>query len=263
MKHIILSITVFFSLFLIIKNVYAITPSITPTTSKTPSIGKKDENLIDEINNLREKVASRVAQLNLVEKRGIFLTAQDVSGNKITGEDHQVKIRLVDVDELTKFSSPSAKSFGISDITKGSRISVLGLYNKQSKRILARFIETVILPSFVQGAVSEIDKANFTITVTSENKTITLVDIENVTKKSSYTKKGGINKLGFSKLEVGNRVYVVGYANLKEKNRITATRLIVFPELPKNPKINIQQVSSSYELPSATPSAKVTPSTNL
>jgi hypothetical protein len=237
--------------------VYAITPTATPA----PTISKQ-EKLLDEINNLREKVASKVAELNLVEKRGIFIVAEDVSGNKITGNDLQDNTRIVDVDELTKFSSTSQKaSFGISDITKGTWLSVLGLYNKQSKRILARFVDTVTLPLFISGEITDIDKVNYTITVFSENKISTLIDIENITKTSSYTKDNGLIRLGFSKLNVGDRAYVVGYADAKEKNRMSASRIFVFPELVKNPKITIPGKASSdfVEKPTATPSAKVKP----
>lgn len=228
----------------------------TATPKPTVSNGEK---LIDEINNLREKVASKVAELNLVEKRGSFITVTQITGNKITGNDFQNTTRIIDVDELTKFSSPSAKSFGISDITSGSKISVIGLYNKQSKRLLARFINSENLPAIFSGAITEIDKVNFTITVLSEDKRITLVDIENITKTSSYSKEEGIKKLGFSKLIVGDRVHIVGFNNIDEKNRVSATRVLALPELPKNPKITIDQASDSSEDISATPSGRITP----
>lgn len=224
------------------------------TTSPTPEVSA-DEKLIDEINNLREKVASKVAELNLVEKRGIIITVNDVSGNKITGNDLMNNIRNVDVDELTKFSSPSAKSFGISDINKGSKLSVIGLYNKQSKRILARFIKTVNTPIFISGVITEVDKANFTLTVLDEKNTSTIVDIETVTKTSIYTQEDGTVKYGFSKLESGDRVYLVGFSDAKEKNRITATRVLVLPELAINPKIEFSDEVSSLDDEQATTSA--------
>src|ERR1035437_9874018 len=61
------------------------------------------------------EIASKTAQLNLVEKRGIIGTVTDSSGTQITLSDLNGNIRFVDVDELTKFSSSSSKSYGISD----------------------------------------------------------------------------------------------------------------------------------------------------
>ncbi len=252
MKYIILVVLVIFTSFFIADDSQAVTMTPEPTVSN-------GEKLIDEINNLREKVASKVAELNLVEKRGSLITVTQISGNKITGNDFQNTTRIIDVDELTKFASPSAKSFGISDITPGSKISVIGLYNKQSKRLLARFISSKSLPTFLSGIITEIDKVNFTITVVSESKKNTLIDIENITKTSNYSEEEGMVKLGFSKLIVGNRVHIVGFDNIDEKNRISATRVLVLPELPKNPKISTDRVSDTPSNISATPSGKVTP----
>src|SRR6266403_1163458 len=152
--------------------VFAITP--TPTTVKpTPSAAAKEgisKKLDEQINELKEKIASRVSELNLVEKRGIIGVVTDISTSKITLKDISDNVRFVDVDEITKFSSTSNKSFGLSDIKKDMRLNVLGLYNKQSKRILARFISTTVDPTFISGSVSDLDKTNFFITVTTADQ---------------------------------------------------------------------------------------------
>src|SRR5574342_384350 len=110
----------------------------TPTTAASPTKEALDKKLSEQISNLKEKIASRVSELNLVDRRGMIGVISEVSGNKITATDISNKTRFIDVDEITKFSSSSdEKSFGLSDLKKGMRISVLGIYNKQSKRILA------------------------------------------------------------------------------------------------------------------------------
>ncbi len=230
-------------------SVYAATPTVSPSVTKvvssTPTPTKAADNAVKEkldeqINDLKEKIASRVSELKLVEKRGIIGTVSEVSATKITLTDASGRTRLVDVDEITKFSSDTAKSsFGISDLTKGTRISVLGIYNKQSKRILARFINTVITPSIFTGAISEIDKKDFTLTVITEEQKKTTFDIETITKIALYNKDDGVAKYGFSKLEVGDRMIAIGFPNKKVAKHFIATRIIIFPELPKNPRIII------------------------
>lgn len=228
--------------FLTVTQTYAVTP--TPTVSVTPTITKApspaDEKLTDQINKLKEKIASRVAELKLVEKRGVIGTVVKTSDTQLTINDVNNKIRLIDVDEITKFSSPSAKgAFGISDITKGSRVAVIGLYNKQSKRILARFVDVITTPVFINGTVKNVDTKEYTITIVDEDGKQTIVDIEKITKTLSYTKEDGLVAAGFSKITAGQRVNVIGYTNIKEKNRVTGSRIIVFPELPRNPRITI------------------------
>jgi hypothetical protein len=240
--------------FLLQTKSFAVTPTATATSA--PTDPEKEQNLLDQINNLKEKVASKVAELKLVEKRGIVVLVNQTSGNKITTTDLADQTRFVDVDEITKFASPSAKgTFGISDITKGMRLSVIGLYNKQSKRILARDIEVVTLPMFVSGTVKDIDKVNFTVTIVSQNQTSIIVDIENVTKTSVYTDEDGVARGGFSKIVAGERVYVSGYPSISEKNRMTATRIIAFPELAKDSKVIVAQPTAEEISP--TPTKKV------
>jgi hypothetical protein len=240
MKKLFITISSVLSLLLFTGYAGAQSPSANPSGTPATTDAEKEQKLIDQINNLKEKVASKVAELRLVEKRGIIGIVTEVSGNKITLSDTADQTRLIDVDELTNFSSPSAKgTFGISDISKGTKLSIVGLYNKQSKRILARFVESYIVPSFVTGIVVDVDSANFTMTVLSENKNETIVDIENVTRTSTYTEEDDITRAGFSKIAQGDRVHVIGYPDRREKNRITGTRILIFPDLPKNPKINI------------------------
>ncbi len=230
--------------------VYAQAPTKEPTNTPAATEAEKEQKLIDQINTLKEKVASKVAELKLVEKRGTIGVVTQASGNKITLTDTQNATHSIDVDELTKFSSPGSKeAFGISDISKGTSLSVIGLYNKQSKRILARFIETTTIPTFVTGAVSEVDRANFTVTVLSESQTKVLVDIENITRTSEYTDEDDVARSGFSKIAIGERIHVMGYPNKDEKARITATRILVFPELPKNPKIDLPNESADETSP--------------
>src|SRR2546423_2045460 len=115
--------------FILLPHVFALTPTANPTGTN-PTVSQKQDVLVNQINQLKEKIASRVAELNLVEKRGVIGTVSDVSANQISITDITGKTRYVDVDEITKFSSSQAKkSFGLSDLTKGTRISVLGLYN--------------------------------------------------------------------------------------------------------------------------------------
>lgn len=209
-------------------------PTATPTPTPNPAA-----NLEQQITNLKDKIASRVAQLKLVDKRGIIGTVTDVNATQITLTDIKGNTRFVDVDELTKFSSPSAKStFGISDITKGTTLGVLGLYNKESRRILARFVDVIVTPVEFSGAVSDIDTKNYTVTVVTADKKTYSVDIENITK--TYTYDGTtLSKSGFSKIDKAERITVIGFLDRNNASHITATRIILFPTLPIDPSITI------------------------
>lgn len=254
MKYLLL-LMVFMTMFT--PTVMAATDTPTPKETISPTEESKTTSLNKQINDLKDKIASTVASLKLVEKRGVVGTVTEVKDTQISLIDPQQKTRIIDIDEITKFSSPSAKSsFGISDITPGSVVSVLGLYNKQSRRLSGRFIETITKPVFITGVVTNIDEDDFTVSVLDANAVTTIIDIEKITKTNSYTAEDEITKSGYSKLNLGDRVSIIGYAQSGKKDRLTGLRILQLPEAPRNPKI-------SYDYPdkdvTPTKTSKATP----
>ena len=174
-----------------------------------------DQALLEKLGN---EIASKTAQLNLVEKRGVIGAVTDSSSAQITLTDPNGNTRFVDVDELTKFSSSSNSSFGISDVTKGMTLGVLGLYNKQSRRILARDIDVMTsFPTIVFGEISDIDKTNYGITVAKENN----------------------SKTGFSKMQTAQTVSVTGFPDKQDKSKIVAAQIIVLPDIQLGYNLNL------------------------
>jgi hypothetical protein len=202
----------------------------------TPTPEDKTTEIRDQ---LITNIASRVAQLKLVEKRGIIGKVDNVTNTQITITDSQNNTRFVDVDELTKFSNSAAKgAFGISDITKNTTIGILGLYNKESRRILARFVDVMYAPIVIHGGVSAKDNDNYSLSITTEEGKQMTVDVENLTRTYSYTQKDGLIKSGFSKIKDNFSIIVVGVLDKNNENTLTATRITFFPEIPPSPKIN-------------------------
>lgn len=225
----------------------------TPTPSPTSSANALEQ----QINNLKDRIASRVAQLNLVEKKTLIGEVSDISQTQLTLKDMQSATQFVDVDELTNFSSPSASStFGISDITKGSTVGVIGLYNKDSQRILARWVDVLQTPTIFDGAIVAIDSTNFTLTVATVDNPGLVVEVEDVTKTTSYTTSDGILRSGFSKLQTGQRVHVVGFIDTTNPKQLIASRIIVFPTIAPNPRISLVNPSDIAPVTPSTGSGK-------
>lgn len=229
------------------KNIYALS---TPVPATTPSQGD-----IQQIDDLKNRIASRVAELKLVEKRGIIGIVTDSTNSQITLTDVNGNVRFIDVDELTKFSNPniSGTSFGISDISKDMTLGVLGLYNKQSRRILARQVAVLTIPKILIGVVSTIDSKNFNFNLVSEKNKQTFIDVENITKTYSYSAGATLVSSGFSKIKVDESIIVIGFFDKQNPENIIASRILLFPDVPKNPKINY--------IPAINPGASIIPST--
>jgi hypothetical protein len=195
-----------------------------------------DSSLLEQVAN---EIASKTAQLNLVEKRGIIGTVTDSSSTQITLSDLNGNIRFVDVDELTKFSSPTSDSYGISDVTNGTLLGVLGLYNKQSQRILARDVSVqTAFPSVIYGTISDIDKTNFELTIAKENGQKIVIEIQDVTKTYAFS-AGTMAKSGFSKTQTGQTIVAIGFSDKQDSKKILGTRIILLPDIQTGFALNL------------------------
>lgn len=223
-------------IFLIFITIFIVSlKSATAATTLTPT----NTDIQQQVDDLKNKIASKVAELKLVEKRGIIAFVTDASDTQITLTDLKGDTRFVDVDELTKFFSSSVKSFGISDIKKGMTLGVLGLYNKQSRRILAREVNEIPTPSkVIFGGIGAIDNKNFEITVVKENEQKVIVEIEDLTKSFTYS-SNTLNKSGFSKMVKSQTILVIGFKDVQDQNKILATRLVIFTDIDVSSKINL------------------------
>jgi hypothetical protein len=212
---------------LIVKtDAYAVVPA-TPTANQT---------LLEKLGN---EIASKTVQLNLVEKKGIIGTVTDSSNVQITLNDINNNTRFVDVDELTKFSSDANASFGISDVKKGMSLGVLGLYNKQSRRILARSIDVqTSFPTIIFGEISAIDKVKYELTVVKENGGKTVVEIQDITKSYTFL-TGNLTKSGFSKIQIMQTISVTGFPDRQDLNKILASQIITLPDIQLNYNLNL------------------------
>ena len=138
MKHTIkrLSTFILISLALILSaEIVTATTPITKANVKN-SLGVSQQ----QLNQLQASISSQVAHMNLTQKRGIEGTVDNVSNTQITLTDINGNQRFIDLDALTKFSSSTQSSFGVSNISKGQTLGILGTYNKNTQRILARLV---------------------------------------------------------------------------------------------------------------------------
>lgn len=202
------------------------------TTTATPSGNQipESEEEIERVQRIKDIVASKVAELNLVEKRGIIATITESSNTKIKAVDNKNNDIEIDVDELTNFDFED-EDFGISDLEVGLIYSFVGLYNKDSEKLLARFIsQPNSIPDYLNGAISKINEADFQIDVVdAEGKTST-IDIEKSTGTMLIDDSGELKKSGFSSLVVGQKIIVVGFST--DEDTISSTRIIHFIQIP-------------------------------
>ncbi len=201
------------------------TPSATPTDATAK-----------QINDLKDRLATRVAQLRQVQRRAIFGTVKSVSVSTITVSTatKDIKIELIDEVKVIQYLNPGPTGvkgqrtkLTTNDIAKGDQVVVFGDYDATVDILKSNVIIIQnTIPKRTAGTVSAIDKTEFTITVNAIDGQSYIVDIETTTKTFVWDATGGVQKGKFGKLTVGDVVFVVGPTPAKKGNRFSAERIL-------------------------------------
>lgn len=180
------------------------------------------------IEELKDRIATKVAELSQTQRRAIFGTVKSVSVSTATIETQtkDIKIELTDDIKIFQMLKGKRTQLSIDDLSKGDVVTVFGDYDATLDLLKAKviFIQAA-LPSRIAGKVTEIDKTAFAVTVKPQDAPTVTVDIEKSTKTNIWDGKS-ITKGGFSKITVGDTVHVVGSAVPKKENRINADRIL-------------------------------------
>lgn len=206
-----------------------------------------DSATLSQIEDLKERLATKVAELRQSQKKAIWGTIKAVSVSTITIETKtsDVKIELTDTIKVFQTIKGKRTTLSTDNLEKGDYVVVFGDYDTGLDLLKAKVI--VIqhpLPVRISGTVSAIDKKGFTVSLVSDQEKTYVVDIEKTTVMFAFDKDNGVVKGGFSKTELGDTVLTVGSLVPKIENRLSATRLL-----------NIDNISGATPTPIASPSA--------
>lgn len=205
----------------------------TPSPDQATNSATVSQERQEQIKELRERVASRVAELREKGRRAFYGQIKSISGGIIILTTKQGEKTVLTNEDTSFFriGSGSRKTIALKDLSVGETITAFGQVEIGKEQLTAKVIIAKVLPININGQVVGVDVEEGTITVeTPKNKSMT-VDIETTTKILVWEKGKGLQKLGLSKIKVGDRVHVNGFIPSKsqETNRITANRILVLP----------------------------------
>lgn len=241
------------AIFLLVVSLYAVRSPLNASLAATPTPSTNristDSAEMEKIQKIKDIVADKVSKLKLVEKRGIIGQIREVSDSEVVINDIKGSIRKIEIDELTKFDlGTDEDSEGISDLEKGQTYSYVGLYNKETQKLLAREVTTTnTIPVYFEGAISSVDEDNFQLVVVNDKGEKKTIDIQSSTKTSLASAEGDLLRSGFSKINPNERVLAIGFWDKKDANMLAATRVIHFSDVPpsKEMQSHITTASSS------------------
>lgn len=189
----------------------------------------------EEIQNLKEKLASKVAELRQKEQKAISGTVQDVTTNALRLKSSDDILYEIKIDEeLTKIyiiAGNQKKEMKLKNIKKGAYLIISGLID--GKTVTANYIyqDEQFLES--SGRITEANTQDFYIRVLTLEKDTYTLDIENTTKRNLLDIKTlNLEVVGFTKIKEGDTVHFVvkKTGTEREKNRYSATKILIIPQ---------------------------------
>ncbi len=192
----------------------------------------------EEVQKLKDKVATKVAQLRKEKQDLTTGIITEIKENVVMIKNHEDEKFQVKIDEaLTKYyqiNENIKKEINLDDFKKDDYIIVTGPMTDTSINANAIYKDT---PYQLQsGIITEKNKQKYYLQITTFNKDKYIIDIERTTKQSMVdTKTLKITKTGFSKIKEGDTVhFVFKNESVKketgENNRFTAKEILIIPQ---------------------------------
>ena len=186
-----------------------------------------------EVEILKEKIASKVAELRQENNQAFSGKIVNLSENQIEIKDKDDKKVLIKLDPtLTKYyriKNNQKKEINFSDLEKNDYIVVSGITTDKGVNANLIFVDEKYLVEF--GRVIEINKDSYWLkinTITNEN---IILDIETYTKQLMLNIKDlQLEKTGFSKIKEGDMINFVAKDEKNENNHFSAQKIIVIPQ---------------------------------
>lgn len=216
-----------------IGGVYAQTMSATSSATNATSSGTVNANT--DLQNLKDKVASKVAELRKKDQKAtagiVISTGTDVFKIR-TNDDTEYQIKKDDtLTKVYQIIGTQKKEIQFKDVKKDAYSIVTGPLI--DKTITANFVyldEEFIVKT---GKITEVNKTDYYIKVLSTEKDTYTLDIEASTKQQMLNVKTlEIEKVGFSKIKEGDSIHFVvkKTGKEKEKNRFAAQKILIIPQ---------------------------------
>ncbi len=237
-------------------NVYAATasPSASPTSTTAPTPNTKQL----QIESLKERLATKVAELRQTQSKAMFGTVKSISVSTLVIETKtkDVKIDLTDDIKVAQNIKGKRTKLTIDDVAKNDAVTVFGTYDATLDLLKAKFIFIQNKPvDRMTGVVTEINRDDFTLTIRTIEERSIVIDIE-TTSRTVRWDGAEIIKSGYSKIALGDTLHITGTAVPKKENRYSAIRILDLGNLSG-------VIPNPTSTPEASPSAKATTSAPL
>lgn len=213
--------------------VYAQEGTGTPTPSPTPEPTKESTKLDDTIKSLKDKIEDKVEQINKTSKKIIKGVIASTTEGTLELKTDTESTYTVSLDEtITSFFNASVddqEAIEQTDLAENDYVIVSGpiIEDQVSANVVYKQTPYLVL----QGQITSVDKATFTVDVVTLEKDSYTLDIEDDTTQFLMNSKTlAMEKAGFSKYQVGDTLHFVIVKPESGKTKVTAVRTLIIPQ---------------------------------
>ena len=238
-------------------NVFASTAS--PSASTTATVAPTPNTKQLQIESLKERLATKVAELRQTQSKAVFGTVKSISVSTLVIETKtkDVKIDLTDDIKVAQILKGVRTKLTIENVKKGDEVTIFGTYDSTLDLLKAKYIFIQNKPlERVTGVVTDINRDDFTLTIQTTEERSIVIDIE-TTSRTVRWDGTSIVKSGFSKIAVGDTLHIQGTNVPKKENRYSAIRILDLGNLTGNATLPTATATPTTE---ATPEGTLTPS---
>lgn len=212
----------------------SVSTSTTPAPSDEPKptqISAEKKLLDNQIQRLKDKIATKVAEISASNKEVISGTIESIKEGVFTISSNDKTINVTTDDEVTAYENiiNPKKKLIFSDLKKNDYIVLEGVMLSGEFSAERAYLQNQY--EFLTGQIKNVEKKNYFIEmVTSGQETITL-DIEKYTVQKKIDPKNlTISDAGFADYKIGGRIQCVILKRKNNESRVSVERTLVVPD---------------------------------
>jgi hypothetical protein len=212
------------------KTTFAASPSPLPVSSAT----------LEKAKELKEKVASKIAELKVISKRGVIGTIKSIKDTSliINSNSKDITIETDAATNITLLQKGKRSSLKLTDLKADQKILVWGQYNNDQETLKAKQILVRVFSQTYTGTVKSIDKDNI-ILINDDGKEVKL-GISPSTTIKIVGKNKTLSKSDIKTFSEGDFVHVYSTSD-------NALRILILP------KSVLSSIASETPKPTASP----------
>ncbi|RJR15230.1 hypothetical protein C4579_02890 [Candidatus Microgenomates bacterium] len=188
----------------------------------------------EKVQLLKDKLATKVAELRESQKRGFFGTIAALTKTSftlVTPDETEIKVKFDEDTLIYKPGTNSTVEGTVADLKNTETVAVLGLFDEENKSHSAKVILLQEDIRFVSGTVSEIDTKAATLTLKTNDDESMLIEYERTTNAQEFDpEEKDLVKSGLSRFEIGDRAQVWGTPDENDVSNLAASRILRMPQ---------------------------------